>query len=438
MNQIRSIKEMLSIPTGSSVNRNAATSGYCSTTDSQFLFGSQFWGENSQGTSQDVSLSSRNSQQSSQEGSDPKFASTYHTKPLLFGDLKDKTRGLGFSDQFEEDKKKAKEKNDCDLLVKECQHIRETLNSIQQLVVGTERNTAVCQTVLQKFDQFSSTLQNKLTSLQSDISQQLEALANNLNSQKDVTTELEERVQKNGDTTAELGSHLQSLKNSLESLREEQERERHMLEEALKLLNTLVSEHSARPVTEGGVDSAIQTSPVPEPSVSDILQANQLEATHNLERNHVEVPPQGCSRVVGKKKNILRRYRMRRKRPLVLSRRSKCTVSDENTRPLVNCNKQLSVSVPLCEHRDVNTVASQGRLSPDGVVLRQRGHKSSEEAGCFINPLSCWSQDSSSSMCQAFEPILEKLSAESKTEMIVKPEGFWELFDMNFDSDLDV
>lgn len=47
-------------------NRNVATSGYSSFTDSQFFFGSQFWPENSQGTSQDMSLSSMASQQSSE------------------------------------------------------------------------------------------------------------------------------------------------------------------------------------------------------------------------------------------------------------------------------------------------------------------------------------------------------------------------------------
>lgn len=51
---------------GQPFKRNVTTSGYSSFTDSQFFFGSQFWPENSQGTSQDMSLSSMNSQQSSE------------------------------------------------------------------------------------------------------------------------------------------------------------------------------------------------------------------------------------------------------------------------------------------------------------------------------------------------------------------------------------
>lgn len=48
------------------ISRNVGTNSYCSFTDTQFFYGSQFWPENSQGASQDVSLSSRTSQQSSE------------------------------------------------------------------------------------------------------------------------------------------------------------------------------------------------------------------------------------------------------------------------------------------------------------------------------------------------------------------------------------
>ncbi|XP_044031475.1 interactor of HORMAD1 protein 1 isoform X2 [Siniperca chuatsi] len=418
MNHMRNIKEMLSIPTGS---RNVATSGYSSFTDSQFFFGSQFWPENSQGVSQDMSVSSRTSQQSSQE---------------------DKSKTFGILDKFEEDKKRAKEKTDSNILAKECHHFRETLNNIQQLVAGTERNTAVCQTVLEKFDHFVSTLQNNLNSLQSDISQQFESLLNKVNSQKEMMTELEERVQKSGDTTAELGSNLQSIKSSLECLREEQERERNMLEEALKLLSTLVSEHSAKPSSERVMDGAVQTSPGLEKPFSNILQDNKLEGTQltcmstNLEHNQTEVPPQVPSYIVGKMKFTPRGHRKRKKRPLVLSHRSKRSVTDENSQPLMNCNKQPNVSMPLCECRDMNPVTCQDSLNPDCLIPLNRETRSIA-AGCFITPLSCWSQDSNSSVCLAgIEPILEKLSAETKTGTPAKPKGLWQLFDMDCDSDL--
>ncbi|XP_039972523.1 interactor of HORMAD1 protein 1 isoform X2 [Xiphias gladius] len=385
-----------------------------------------------------MSLSSRTSQQSSQEGSDPKFSSSYHTKPLLFGELKDKTRAFGILDKFEEDKKKAKEKNDSDLFAKECQHTRETLNNIQQLV---GRNIAVCQTVLEKFDNFASTLQNHLNVLQSDISQQFETLVNTVNSQKEVMTELGERVKKTGDTTAELGSNLQSLKSSLESLREEQQREQNMLEEALKLLSTLVSEHPAKLSPKRVIDSAIQTLPGPDQSCSNILQDNKLEGTqltctsYNLEHNQVEVPPQDPSCSIGERKFILKGHRRRKKRPLVLSQRSKCTVPDENSQPLMNCNKQQRISTRLRELHDLNTVTSRDSLNPDCLIPLNREKMSSTASGCHITPLSCWSQDSNSSACLGgIESILENVTAESKMGTLVKPEGFWQLFDVDCDS----
>ncbi|XP_006783370.1 interactor of HORMAD1 protein 1 [Neolamprologus brichardi] len=427
MNHIRNIKEMLNIPTGS---RNASTSGFSSLSDSQIFFESQFWHENSQSASQDMSLSSRNSQQSSQEGSDPKFSSSYHTKPLLLGDLKDKTRTSGILDKFEEDKKKAKEKKDSDHLAKECQHIRETLSNIQQLVAGTERNAAVCQIVSEKIDSFTSTLQNNLDNHQGHISQQFKTLVNNMDSQQDVMTQLKETVQKNGDTVAELDSHLQNLKSSLEGLREEQGRQGHMLEEALKLLSALLSEHLSKPRSEGVMDNAMQTSPAPEKSVSSILHNSKLEGTqvtcapYNAEQHQVEVPRRIGSHLAGKQK-FTQRQRRPKKRPLVLSQRSKGAVSDENRQPLVNKQQKP-------ESCDMSTVSSKDSVRPGSLVPLNKERRSSETEGCFITPLSFWSQDSSSSVCLTeIDPILEKLSAEQGST--VQPGSLWQLFDSELD-----
>ncbi|KAK5912535.1 hypothetical protein CesoFtcFv8_002396 [Champsocephalus esox] len=438
MNHIRNIKEKLSIPTGSS--RNVSTSGYSSFTDSQLFFGSQFWPENSQSMSQEMSLSSRNSQQSSQEGSDPKFISSYHTKPFLFGELKDKSKAFGILDKFEEDKKRAKEQTDSDILAKECNHFRETLNNIQQLVAGTEKNTCASETVLQKFDSFSSTMQTNINSLQIDISQQFEALLTKVNSQKVLMAELKDKMQKTGDTTVAFGSNLQGLKDDLGCLREEQERERNMLEEALKLLSTLVSEHSAKASSERVTDSANQTSPELEQSFSNILQENKLEGTqlicksYNRECNQVQVPPKGP--IIGKMKVPQRGQRRYRKRPLVLSQRSKGTVTNENSQPLMNCDKGQHVTTPRCERRDPNMVPRRDHLVVERRILPTRKVRSIAK-GCYITPLSCWSQDSNSSVCvEGIEPILAKPSAESKAVTPVRPEGLWQLFDIDASSDL--
>ncbi|XP_042367208.1 interactor of HORMAD1 protein 1 [Plectropomus leopardus] len=375
MNHMRSIKEMLSIPTGS---RNVSTSGYSSFTDSQVFFGSQFWQENSQGNSQDMSMSSRASQQSSQE--------------------------------------------------------------IQQLVAGTERNAAVCQTVLQKFDNFASTMQSNLNSLQSDISQQFETLLNKVISHEEMMAKLEDGVQKSGPPSAEVCSNLQSLKSSLECQREEQERQRNLLEEGLKLLNTFVSEHSAKSSSERVTDSAIQTSPEPDQPSYDILQDNKLESTqltrksYNLEHNQAEVSHQDRSCITGKRKFPLSGHKRLKKRALVLSQRSKRTVTDENRKPLINCDKNLNVPTPLSECRDPNTVTGQNSLNTQCQIPTKKEVRSIAE-GCLITPLSSWSQDSNSSEClPGVESILEKVSAESKTDRTPeKHEGLWQLFNMDCD-----
>lgn len=232
-------------------------------------------------------------------------------------------------------------------------------------------------------------------------------------------------VLQNRDTTAQLDSSVQSFKKNLQCLGEEQEKEQGVLDEVLKLLNALVSEHS-KPSPGKVMDSASQTSP---------CLGNKLEDTqftsYNVERSQVEVPPQDPSRIIGKRKSTSRGTRRRyKKRPLVLSQRSK---SDENSQPVMKCHKNQSVSAPWRGHHDLNRITSQENFQPDRRIPRKREARSSNAAGCFITPLSCWSQDSSSSACLAgVEPIIENLSAETPVE----PESFWQLFDMNCDSDI--
>ncbi|XP_068598462.1 interactor of HORMAD1 protein 1 [Brachionichthys hirsutus] len=402
---------MLSISTGS---RNTLTSGYSSFTDSQLFFGSQFWPENSQTNSQDMSVSSRNSQQSSQEESDPKFLNSYHLKPLLFGDL----NGLP---QFEEDKRRAKEKADGDILAKECQTFREALNNVHQLVAGTEKNTAVCQTVVDKIDDFTSTIQTKLNSLQSDISHQFETLLNKAASQKEVLIDLEERVQKHDSASANLCSNLQSLKNDLQCLKEEQMREQKMVEEAVTLLSTLVSEQSAKPTSVRLMDNAIQTSPGLEPPFQNNLQGKKLKSTlasisNNLEQDKPEVPRRGQSSIRGSRKLTLKKHRRTKKSPPVLSGRRKHAVTDENTQPLM-------------ETETVKDGLTQGNLKPPKTAIR------SLATGCLISPRSCWSQDSNSSACLLeIEP--EKLSAKSRAATPSKTGGLWQLFDTDEDAEV--
>ncbi|XP_037106718.1 interactor of HORMAD1 protein 1 isoform X3 [Syngnathus acus] len=402
MNHTANIKEILNIQSGGCRNSGP------NFTDSQFFFGSQFWRDNPQNFSQDMSLSSRNSQLSSQECSDPKISTRYQSKPLLFGgDPKD---FFGDSkkllDAFEEEKKKEKDKSDRDMLAKECLQIRETLTKVQQLVANTEENTSVCQTILQKLSDLSSTLQN-LNSIQSDISQQFKTLLDTVNSQKEMMIELGERVQKNGDRSIELGAN---MKSDVECLRLEQEKsnskQESKLEEALQLLNVLVSEHSTKHRPLEVTDKAMQTSPGRDKGVQTVQDTSDGQ-----------VSVLDC--VVRKRKEkSISRYR---RRPLV-RQRSKLTVTDENNQPHTDSSKQQNVSRAPGEPPDL------GRISGHEISVQSNPKsKSSKSVGCFITPLSCWSHDSSRPESpKNVNPDSEIILIESSP-----PDLLWHLFEID-------
>ncbi|XP_077459524.1 interactor of HORMAD1 protein 1 isoform X2 [Stigmatopora argus] len=321
MNHTVNIKELLNKQ--STGSRNPATSF----TDTQFFFGSQFWMD-SQRSSQEMSLFSKNSQQSSQECSDPKVSARYRSKPLLFGDPKDKDILL---DTFEEAKKKAKERNDSEIIAKECLQIRETLT-------------------------------------------------------------------KNEDNGLELVTNMQS---HVECLRLEQEKahlkQASMIEEALQLLNALVSEQSGKLKPINVCDKAMQTSPG---------QDKQTQTGQSSSAAGVDISTLDWAVTVRKKKPTS----IYRRRPLI-RQRSKTTVIDENSPPMKICRRQQNISRP---HRD--------RDFPESLL--QQSPKATSNPGCIITPLSFWSQESSSpESTKKGQPITDILLTSSSPR-----DGLWQLF----------
>lgn len=204
-----------------------------------------------------------------------------------------------------------------------------------------------------------------------------------------------------------------------------------MLEQILKLLNSLVSKYPDKPSSEPVMDSAIQTSPVLEQSVSNKLQDTQLEDSQltrtslNLEECQVETSPQFHRPHFGKRRFPLRGH-YRKKRPLLVPKKNKLSVSNENSQPAKKC---IRFPKPLQESHDQNKPASQDTLWVDNLVPVNK-RKSAE---CFLTQLSSLSQDSSSSDCIPVESILEKLSAESKVTTPVKDGDVWQWFDSELD-----
>lgn len=223
-----------------------------------------------------------------------------------------------------------------------------------------------------------------------------------------------------------LAANLESIKNSLECLREDRKRKQSMVDEALKLLNVLVEKNSVRAAAVRVMDTAAQTSPEFVRPVCDKLPENKLNDTQRKCVWHKLEPPQCTTQSIGRKKLSLKGHRSQ-KRPLVLSQGSKCSVADENRPPLRTCVKQQKVCKPI-------TVPQQDSIVPGrvkGESRRSRGGR-----GSLLTPLSCWSQDSNSSLCPEMDliPISGKLSSESPTGTPPHPAGLWQLFDMDSDS----
>lgn len=192
---------------------------------------------------------------------------------------------------------------------------------------------------------------------------------------------------------------MQSLKMSVEGLKKDQQSERDMLEEALKLLSTLVSRDELKQSHVTVMDSIIQTSPSLSHSLSGSLQENLLEST---QPNVIGKPAH--SQDIRKRKPTKKFLVKRKRRPLLISQKRKPLVSDENSPSLLN-----GIKLPLSKCSNKNE------------------SKAIESARSFITPLSCWSQDSNSSAySKGIEPILDK------TESAVQPRSLWQLFELDF------
>lgn len=169
------------------------------------------------------------------------------------------------------------------------------------------------------------------------------------------------------------------------------------------------------------MDAAAQTSPEFVRPVRDKVPKNKQTDTQLKCVSGKLGPPQCTTQITGRKNLSLRGHRSQ-KRPLVLSQRSKCSVADENRLPLRSCVKQQKVCKPTTAPQQDGVIPGQKRES-----RRRRGGR-----GSLLTPLSCWSQDSNSSLCPEMEPI--PVSPESLTGTPPKAAGLWQLFDMDSDS----
>ncbi|KAM5315298.1 interactor of HORMAD1 protein 1 [Glossophaga mutica] len=172
------IKDMLSIPSGSGTTKSSNWTNnqtdYSSLSDSQFLFGSQFCPESSETLSAplDFGVHVRDPKQLQKNSldSEPSIFTKYQTKPQLFGeDTKDgglfplplsvgKSKGL--LEQFEEKKKRAKDKCDSENLYNFISHVRESIHKLQTSVEKSEEHlSSRSQSILDSLETVARTLQ---------------------------------------------------------------------------------------------------------------------------------------------------------------------------------------------------------------------------------------------------------------------------------------
>ncbi|OCT85882.1 uncharacterized protein LOC108714688 [Xenopus laevis] len=226
------LKDMFSVPPGANraSTKSTQSSDHSSQTDSQFLFSSQFGLEPSQRASQEYTIPSkqqRNSQCNSQD-SDPSISAKYQSKPPLYNsDYKDRssfqTYGIGkprgILDQFEESKRKAKEKYDNDQLNAVICNIQVTIQELKKLIGQVDENTNLSyKSILEAVETASNALQGRAASQHESI---IKALSDT-SSMEQFIENIEKKIEINAGETAQLKSDVQLLLTCLDALKARQ------------------------------------------------------------------------------------------------------------------------------------------------------------------------------------------------------------------------
>ncbi|XP_077180989.1 interactor of HORMAD1 protein 1 [Paroedura picta] len=140
-----------------------------SLSDSQFLFGSQFCPENSQSASTPLELRPRKSSQQNSQDSEPSIFAKYQSKPQLFGGDEKERSSLNFPagrfksvlEQFEDKKKKIKEKHDSELLNS---FIWNTKENLQKLQSSLDKSEETLKSMLEGLGNLAKTMQETFQS----------------------------------------------------------------------------------------------------------------------------------------------------------------------------------------------------------------------------------------------------------------------------------
>ncbi|XP_017495117.3 interactor of HORMAD1 protein 1 [Manis javanica] len=275
-----SIKEMLSIPSGSGTTKSSHWTNNqtdCSSlSDSQFLFGSQFYPENSETLPAplDFGVHARHPKQSQQNllDNEPSIFTKYQTKPQLFGGYRKdgalfplplsagKPKGLW--EQFEEEKKRAEEQCDSETIRNFTSYVRESIHKLQTSVENLEEHlSSRSQSILDSLETVAKTLQE---TVQAQSTLVLKAVQDGGSTEQAIL-----EMQRSFDTTQAEFTEMRSDLKHLEVLVAQQSQVFQQLCEQLGWVNvpSVLAELkrwiSERRVPGSVKDSASQTSPPP-------------------------------------------------------------------------------------------------------------------------------------------------------------------------------
>ncbi|XP_060094245.1 interactor of HORMAD1 protein 1 [Heteronotia binoei] len=246
----------------------SAATDYNSMSDSQFLFGSQFCPENSQSTSTPLEFRPCKSSQQNSQDSEPSIFAKYQSKPQLFSEDEKERGSLNFPagrfksalEQFEDKKKKIKEKHDSEVL--------------SSFIWNTKENLQKLQSSLDKFEDILKSMLDGLSNLAKNMQEtsqsHYELVQNVLKDKGEMEQTLlgvKKMLEDNNVEFSDLKSSQRLLKKSLEQLMAQQNEQHSKLCEQLghlqlpSLLADLQAFISAPRTPSHIKDSAAQTSP---------------------------------------------------------------------------------------------------------------------------------------------------------------------------------
>ncbi|XP_075039626.1 interactor of HORMAD1 protein 1 isoform X2 [Mixophyes fleayi] len=285
------IKDMFSVPPGAgtskSSSRNAGANDHSSLTDSQFLFSSQFCPDSSQSGSTDYNAQAKykkNANQSSQD-SNPSVYQKYQAKPPLFSsDCKERGtfqpfgsgKAKSMMEQFEESKKKAKEKHDSEQVNQLICNIQVTLHDLKMTFCHIEESRDVrCKSIMDSIDAVSKELQENILSYRESI---IKAVSTKSDMEQ-ALLDLEKKILLRDAEMTDLKSNVQLLLSAMDVIKLQQSEKHLELSEKMTWLSDsmkssedkILSEiHKINLVSELALnlkDKTTQTSPVQDLSV---------------------------------------------------------------------------------------------------------------------------------------------------------------------------